>query len=161
MPLDTSSWPTKDEACTALGVSLSQVNNLIKQRRLEVRKQKRPGLPPIGKVNPTDVRREQELREARATQAHVMPAEAAPAVPAIRVPAAYNALELLLQALPAPNAVDLSRKLWLTFPEAVVFTGLGQYRLRELVRSQQVRTEHGPHRKTVLARADLEAWTGF
>lgn len=164
MSVDISSWPTKAEVCETLGLSLSQVNNLIKQRRLEVRRQKRYGAPPIGRIRPEDVAREKQLREAQEATAHIMPDDApVPArrtstgipaiVPASAVP--HFAETLATIARPAHTAF------WLRWKDAVAITGLSEARLRELVAAGQVRTDRGPHGAIVLNRADLERHAGM
>lgn len=129
MPVDISSWPTKTDVCQTLGLSLSQINNLIKLKRLEVRREKRFGAPPIGKVNPKDVAREKGMREARDTETHVMPKGVSTMVAKFSAPASFEPAafaELLGAAIakaitppiePAPTARE--DKDLLTIKEAV------------------------------------------
>ena len=151
MAVDISSWPTKTEVCQTLGLSLSQVNNLVKQGRLEVRREKRQGAPPIGKINPKDIEREKELRTDRDTQIHVMPPGA------MIIPARSAAVPAIPPALARLAFLGTTHvPLWLRFEEAVLYTGLGESRLRELVDAGEVKTERGPRGSVVLRRADLE-----
>jgi hypothetical protein len=109
--IDRGDWPTKTETCRQLNLSMSQVNNLVKARRLEVKMRKRPGAPPVGVVNPADVARELELRQTRDTVAHVLPAntelmplsKSGPKLPALR-PEALT--ELLSRAIPQPESLE-------------------------------------------------------
>jgi len=150
MPLNISEWPTKSEVCGILGLSLSQVNNLVKQKRLEVCLEKRAGRAPLGRVNPKDLEREKELRTAQETKAHVMPETAL-------VPASGNSRAIVRVVEPLRFAfLNAHPPLWLRFDQAVAFTGLGESRLRELVEKGDIRTERGPRGAVVLSRADLE-----
>jgi hypothetical protein len=155
MAVDISSWPTKTEVCEILGLSLSQINNLVKLKRLEVRSQKRLGQPPIGRVNPQDVAREKGLRETREVQAHVLPTDAVIRLPAANLPAAHS------RAIDVPavrhSVLLASLPLWLRYDEAVLYSGLAESYLRELAAAGQVKTARGPRGSVVLNRADLEA----
>jgi hypothetical protein len=146
---DTSSWPTKAEVCETLGIGLSQVNNLIKARRLEVRQQRRLGAPPIGKVNPEDVAREKQLREAQATKAHVMPDDSSSVAVAPLQPAA-GAIERLAAMLPPP---PIQPRPFMSLQEAAAYTGLGAGWISTHVEGLKGR---GPHGATVYRRADLD-----
>jgi hypothetical protein len=153
MAVDISSWPTKTEVCEILGLSLSQINNLVKLKRLEVRSQKRIGQPPIGRVNPQDVAREKGMRESREVQAHVLPTDAVIHLPTANLPAAHS------RAIDVPtvrhSALLASLPLWLRYDEAVLYTGLSESYLHKLAAAGQIKTARGPH-GIVLRRADLD-----
>ena len=158
MKIDTSTWPTKDEARGILDLSLSQVNNLVKAKRLEVRMRKRPGLPPVGVVNPADVERERGLRESVAMRPHVLPATAAAPSAVPDHPRRHHRLMLgeLSTGLHTAPLVPLADKLWLSYDEATAYSGLGKSRLHDLVGEGKIGTERGPRGSVVLRRSDLE-----
>ena len=157
MPLNISEWPTKSEVCGILGLSLSQVNNLVKQKRLEVRLEKRAGRAPLGRVNPKDVEHEKELRTARETKPHVMPEGDLMREPELMLAPMKDRFLVRAEAAPLRFAfLNAHPPLWLRFDQAIAFTGLGESRLRELVEKGDIRTERGPRGAVVLSRADLE-----
>lgn len=155
-PIDTSSWPTKDDARRELGgLSLSQLNNLIKAKRLEVRLRKRQGKPPIGVVNPTDLEREASLRAEAESRPHILPPEVpAPAAMVPAVPAPGRKVPdrrlRILAATPVP--------LWLTTAEAIAYSGLSGSHVRDIARKGVVKMARGP-RGIVFCRADIEKYS--
>lgn len=155
MKIDVSGWPTKEEARGILDLSMSQINNLVKAKRLEVRMRKRPGLPPVGVVNPADVERERGLRaNIVALRPHVLPPDAPAPAPDQRK--ARFLLGDMSSGVHSAPLVPLASKLWLSYDEAIAFSGLGKSRLHELVGEGKIATERGPWRSVVLRRGDLE-----
>ena len=144
------------EACVQLGLGISQLNLLIGRGRLESRMRPRAGMAPIGVVNPRDIERERQERQAAAIAAHVAPADlaskavavTAPAPPALRVEDADARRLAFLNLREKPH--------WLRYGEAAALSGLGETRLRELVKAGKIRAERGPHGVAVLNRIDIE-----
>jgi hypothetical protein len=161
MKIDVSGWPTKEEARGILDLSMSQINNLVKAKRLEVRMRKRPGLPPVGVVNPADVERERGLRANIALRPHVLPSEAPGPAPAIDQRRPRFLLGDVSSGLHTAPLVPLASKLWLSYDEAIAFSGLGKSRLHELVGEGKIATERGSRGSVVLRRVDLERLSGL
>src|SRR5262245_54090384 len=145
--VDRNDWPTKAEVCKTLSLSMSQINNLVKARRLEIRMRKRPGLPPVGVVNPADVARELDQRQAVETRPHVLsegtavPAPAATHSGLVKVTAsAERRLIKLVNLRRQREMLGVGLPFWLTYDEAVIVTGLSEARLHELVKEGKVKT---------------------
>lgn len=170
MPVDTSAWPTKDEARQELGgLSLSQLNNLIKAKRLEVRMRKRPNQPPIGVINPDDLDREKALRSQ--VRPHVMPPAEASASPtsserASEFATAFAAAlsDHLQRALPAPaatepavQAVQLEHLDVLSIKQASILKGYPVKFLRNLANEGRLHTfKLAGRRGRLMFREDLD-----
>ena len=150
MSPDLALWPTKYEVMDQLNLSLSQINNLIKSKGWEVRMRKRPGLPPMGVLNPNDVQKEVEFRTV--VQPHVMPDPPAGngkgSVGGVQSssPATTQFLQILERCLehvsqlgqlqlPAPAAAPLApvvEKLYLSIAEAAEYSGLPKGFLQQI-----------------------------
>lgn len=159
--IDTSAWPTKDEARYELGgLSLSQLNNLIKAKRLEVRLRKRPNQPPIGVINPVDLAKEKEMRAQ--IRPHVMPAAGAAGSqeleltrPADLAPTVFDWKKGFAEVIRGGEAVPLAQKPRVTLREAVAL-GFQAEDLRNRVKAGQLENVGTSHRYR-FRRRDLDA----
>jgi hypothetical protein len=174
------SWPTIHQAAAALRTSTRSVLRAQDRGEIEIRKRTRPRKKPENVVNPDDL---QKLIEKEAPKPHPvrMPA-IAPApqfhpdafaftVPALQPAQIDRFLEALQnmtaqRALPAPEeaarpaapAVPLHLKLWLTLPEASVYSGYSERKLRQAAADGRIHaTKDGPRGAIIIRRASLES----
>jgi len=158
MKPDMSTWITTADAARRLGVKPRTVVDMVTKGKLHPKKYQRPNVAggAISLYDPAEV--EAILQQRAIANTEVMPAGAmmpapravslvrsidAPAVPA------DGRLAAILATMQAPPR-------WLRYDEAVVYTGLGESRLRELVSAGKITTDRGPRGSTVLRRGDLD-----
>jgi hypothetical protein len=164
-------WPTIHQAAAALRTSTRSILRAQDRGEIEIRKRTRPRKKPENVVNPDDLRK---LIEKEAPRPFPVPLPQLPA-PAIAEPQALTgerfdrfiaALEGLTQprALPpapaaiAPPAVPLHLKLWLTLPEASVYSGYSERKLRQAAEDGRIHAnKDGPRGAIIIRRASLES----
>jgi hypothetical protein len=151
-PTPTDAWLRLADAAALAKVSEKTIRNWADSKRIGKRK---------FKGNALYARRDiEEMAEKQTEMAIVKNAPpvlagliaAASGPPAPAALQTYHAAPAILAASHVP--------LWLTYDQAVIFSGLGASRLHDLVREGKVRTERGPHGSIVLSRADLERLAG-
>jgi len=165
---DISTWPTKQEAATALGKSIKTIERYAASRRKATRLRKAElhvaGRKPIPVFHPDDIHRlkkainAEEVRMAVEAKDHspsLVKAQKAPAVLPGQL-ALAGILEQISARLQAPEApaVRLNDKMLLTVAEASEF-GWPADDLKRLVRTGKLRNFGGPG-KFRIARVDLE-----
>jgi len=159
MKPDMSTWITTADAARRLGVKPRTVVDMVTKGKLHPKKYQRPNVAggAISLYDPAEV--DAILQQRAIANTEVMPAGAMMPAPRAAVsvlrsidgPAgtADGRLAAIVATMQAPP-------LWLQYPEAVLFTGLGESRLREFVKAGQVKTDRGPRGAVVLLRTDLE-----
>jgi hypothetical protein len=170
------SWPTIHEAAAALRTSTRSVLRAQERGEIEIRKRTRPRKKPENVVNPDDL---QKLIEAQAPKPH--PVQMAPApqfhpdafaltypalqpsqvdrfIDALREMSAQRALPAPAEAAAIAPAVPLHLKLWLTLPEASVYSGYSERKLRQAAEDGRIHaTKDGPRGSIIIKRASLES----
>jgi excisionase family DNA binding protein len=163
--IDLSTWLSKPEAAARLGISERTLERMIDaDKGPECRIRPRTGKRPEPVYNPQDV-------DALAAAAAPKPAVNPPAGPANSrqlVPTGEDSMpsslalgiELIEQLArianrARPEPAPTPPALWLTIPEAAVYTGLSQAFLRRLARSGELPSVRD--RKTKVRRADLDS----
>lgn len=127
-----SSWYTKSQVSTILGVSEKTVERMIARGELHHEKRKRPGKGPVTVLDPEDVEKaRQALADAAPSPAVIQNAEGSN-LPARRMGNPIDALvEALAAAAPAKHpTVPIHERLYLSIPEAAALSGLPQSYIR-------------------------------
>ena len=174
MPVDYSTWLTKQQAAKALNCATKTVEQLAKASKLQTAKYKRPeGGPALCVYHPDDVERLRKERNPEA-EAFVLPAEEKPATslqtrvwPLIKITDGEKAVlfEYFKSIYkPAQPAVFLREKVFLTLPEAVQLTGLPDATIRRLIKHWNERKPDAAQLNAMMTgdgwrvrRKDLEA----
>jgi excisionase family DNA binding protein len=172
MKPDYSTWPTKQEAANAIGVSTKTVEKFADDGKLQQFEWKRPeGGPRIMVYHPRDVER---LRKARNPNAppFILPADEKTTETSRAIAVRPSVPEPFLQALAAAvqsgasqnseKRVRLAEQLYLTIEEAAEYAGLGVTFLRRQIADGKLNPLRGagPRGADVLRRTDLEALAG-
>ncbi len=129
---DYSTWPTKQAAAEAIGVSTKTIENYVKEGKIKQRSWKRPtGGPKLAVYNPEDVNRlAHRMSSAVIVEAGGGAAtgeQLAPIGPASPMNGAAL-IETILRTIQKTS--ETSEKLFLTIPEAAEFTGLSDAYIR-------------------------------
>lgn len=179
-PVDLSQWPSVEEAAVALHTSARSIIRHNARGELEFRKRARPGKKPENVCNPDDL---QKLLPQPYSVRHLEYAgdrfqdEIAnlppPPMAGDRFERFLNAIEAATtqRALPAPEAaapaiappaaVALDRKLWLTIPEASIYSGFSSLKLRAAIKDGRLTARpDGPRGAVIIRRAALEEFAG-
>jgi hypothetical protein len=174
--VDLTQWPSVEEAAVALRTSARSIIRHNERGELEFRKRPRPGKKPENVVNPADL---EKLKPAPypvkmpAPQFSPEPRQIfdhsamnrfvsglAEAV-ASHTRALPPAPEPAAAPRPEPPAVALDRKLWLTLPEASVYSGISSSKLRAAANEGLLRARpDGPRGALIIKRASLEEFAG-
>jgi hypothetical protein len=151
---DYSTWPTKQDAATLIGVSTKTIENYVKDGKIKQAKWQRPtGGPLLAVYDPEDVNRLAHRmsaavivdspgaepparipkRHMRAT-AKITAEQLAPS--ATRVPEWLAEVGAHVWRIASEKASENSEKLFLTIPEAAHFSGLTETYLRRACRAR-------------------------
>lgn len=179
--VDLTQWPSVEEAAVALRTSARSIIRHNERGELEFRKRPRPGKKPENVVNPADLERLKPqpypVRMENGTGARFQDEIAnlpPPPMAGDRFERFLNAIEAATtqRALPPapepaaaprpePPAVALDRKLWLTLPEASVYSGISSSKLRAAANEGLLRARpDGPRGALIIKRASLEEFAG-
>lgn len=172
---DLSQWPTLEEAAAILKTSVRSLWRHNERGELEMRKRPKPGRKPENVVRPEDLEKlKPQPYPVRMPAPQFHPEAFSMTTPALT----GNHLDRFLDALqnlgaqralpppaeparPAPAAVDLDRKLWLTIPEAAVYSGFSSLKLRAAIKDGRLTARpDGPRGAVIIRRAALEEFAG-
>src|SRR5262245_54083100 len=147
-------WPTKEQAAQRIGISIKTLERMADRGEIHQKFRDRPGASQVAVFNPDDVERVASQRAAADGKAFVMPPARSSEV--MRMPAASADAGEAAPKQRIHPAVRTAVPLWLRYDEAVIYSGIGETRLHELLTAGTVRTERGPKGAVVLCRADLD-----
>ena len=154
-------WPTKQEAATALKISVKTLERLADKGTIRQRMRARPGASPIAVFNPEDIDREMSLRITKNGHPVILPAAAEPEI----VPTPDSTRQVFLEGLELILSRVLSQQKQLPAPvelphlitmEQAMNLGYPRRWLREQIQSGTLR-KFG---RSKISRFELERLAG-
>jgi excisionase family DNA binding protein len=166
---DYSTWPTKQQAADAIGVTTKSIERFAQDGKLQQARWRRPtGGPDLVVYHPADVARIAAARrpapntgflvrgeEASTPGSPINGSSALAPVPAGAVPGDDMLRAVFAAALRAVSATSQTDTLFVTVPEAAAVTGLTQAYLRRLIADKTLPAIRD--RGWRIRRRDLEA----